>query len=118
MGSNYTESELEQAALEWFEGIGYEVLSEADVSPESDCPLRNSYNEVVLMDRLLKALELNNPTIPTEAIEEAYRQITVPQYPNWLENNHAFHRMVTEGIDVQVRQRDGSYKTEKVLVFN
>lgn len=118
MSNNYTESELEQAALEWLEEIGYEVLSEADVSPESDCPLRDSYNDVVLMDRLLNALEQNNPTLPTDAIEEAYRQITVPQHPNWLENNHAFHQMVTNGIDVQVRQPDGSFKTEKALVFN
>lgn len=118
MSNNYTESELEQAALEWLEEIGYEVLSEADVSPESDCPLRDSYNDVVLMDRLLNALEQNNPSLPTDAIEEAYRQITVPQHPNWLENNHAFHQMVTNGIDVQVRQPDGSFKTEKALVFN
>lgn len=118
MSHNYTESELEKAALEWFEGIGYEVLNEADVSPESDCPLRDSYNEVVLMDKLLNALERNNPSLPAEAIEEAYRQITIPQHPGWLENNHAFHRMVTEGIDVQVRQPDGSFKTEKALVFN
>ena len=118
MGNNYTESELELASLEWFEEIGYEVLSEADVSPESDCPLRDSYNEVVLMNRLLTALEQNNQSLPAEAIEEAYRQITVPQHPNWLDNNHAFHRMVTEGIDVQVRQPDGIFKTEKVWVFN
>ena len=76
MSNNYTESELEQAALEWFSEIGYEVLSEADVSPESDCPLRESYNDVVLMDRLLGALERNNPSLPAEAIEETYRQIT------------------------------------------
>lgn len=118
MSHNYTESELERAALEWFEEIGYEVLSEAEVSPESDSPIRDSYSEVVLMDRLLNALEQNNPSLPAEAIEEAYRQLTVPQCSNWLENNHAFHRMMTEGIDVEVRQPDGSFKTEKAWVFN
>ena len=118
MSHNYTESELEQAALEWFAEIGYEVLSEADVSPESDCPLRESYNYVVLIDRLLGALAQNNPSLPAESIEEAYRQITIPQHPGLLDNNHAFHRMVTDGIDVQVRQADGAFKTEKVIVFN
>ena len=118
MGSNYTESEMEQAALEWFEEIGYEVATEAEVSPESDNPLREAYSDVVLMDRLLGALERNNPTLPAEAIEEAYRQITVPQHPGLIENNHAFHRMVTEGVDVPVRQDDGTFKTEKVVIFN
>ena len=118
MGSNYTESELELAALEWFEQIGYEVTTESDVSPDSDNPIRESYGEVVLKERLMSALEQVNPTLPSDAVEEAFRQITIPQHPGWLENNHAFHRMVTEGIDVQVRQPDGSFKTEKALVFN
>lgn len=118
MGSNYTESELELAAREWFEQIGYEVATEADVSPDSDNPIRDSYGDVVLKERLLSALRQANATLPTEAIEEAFRQITIPQHPGWLENNHAFHRMVTEGVDVQVRQPDGSFKTEKVSIFN
>ena len=41
------------------------------------------------------------------------RKITVPQSPNLLINNQAFHQMLTEGIDVPVQQADGSYKTEK-----
>lgn len=118
MGMNYTESELELAALEWFEQIGYEIESESDVSPDSDNPIRESYGDVVLKERLLSALEHVNPTLPADALEEAFRQITIPHHPGWLENNHAFHRMVTEGIDVQVRQPDGSFKTEKALVFN
>ena len=118
MEINYSESELELACIEWFEQIGYEIVTEADVSPDSDNPFRESYSEVVLKERLLFALEQNNPSLPTDAIEEAFRQITIPQHPGWLENNHAFHRMVTEGVDVQVRQPDGSFKTEKVSIFN
>ena len=118
MSYNYAEFDLEQAALEWFAEIGYEVVTEEEVSPESDSPVRSSYSEVVLRDRLLCALKSNNPTLPAEAIEEAYRQISIPQYPGVLDNNHSFHRMVTEGVDVQVRQGDGSYKTEKVFIFN
>lgn len=118
MRYNYTESELELAALEWFEQIGYEVTTETDVSPDSDNPIRNSYGDVVLKNRLLSALEQNNSTLPQEVLVEAFRQITIPQHPGWLDNNRAFHRMVIEGVDVQVRQPDGSFKTEKVSVFN
>lgn len=118
MFSNYTESELELAALEWFEQIGYEVATEPDVSPDSGNPIRESYGDVVLKERLMFALEQNNPSLPTDALEEALRQITIPQHPGWFENNHAFHRMVTEGVDVQVRQPDGSFKTEKIFIFN
>lgn len=118
MNLNYSESELEQAALEWFADVGYEVTSESDVSPESDNPIRESYSDVVLMDRLLTALERINPDLPAEALEEAYRKISVPQHPGILENNHDFHRMVTDGVDVQVRQVDGSFKTEKAFIFD
>ena len=118
MDTKFTESELELAALEWFEQIGYEIANEVEVSPDSDNPIRPSYGEVVLKERLLCALAQLNPTLPTIAIEEAFRQITVPQHPSWLDNNHVFHRMVIEGVDVQVRQPDGTFKTEKILIFN
>ena len=33
-------------------------------------------------------------------------------------NNKAFQKMITDGIDVSVKQTDGSYRTEKLYVFD
>jgi type I restriction enzyme R subunit len=107
----YSEQELEQAALEWFQELGYETQYGPELSPEGDYPERTDYSQVVLEERLRETLSRINFHLPPEAIEEAVRKITVPQSPNLLVNNQAFHQMMTDGIDVQVKQEDGGYKT-------
>jgi type I restriction enzyme R subunit len=116
--NNFCESHLEEATLEWFEELGYEIVFAPDIAPEGEYPEREDYSDVVLAERLRDALIRINPRIPSDAIEEAFRKITIPQSPSLLMNNKAFQHMITDGIDVQVKQKDASYKTEKVYVFD
>jgi len=115
---NYTESELEQAALQWFEELNYPTVFAPEISPGGDYPERQDYGEVVLSERLRDALERGNPRLPDYAIDEAVRKITIPQSPSLIINNKEFHRMVTEGVDVQVRRPDGSFGTQKAWIFD
>ncbi len=115
---NYTESELEQATLEWFEELGYETLFAPEISPEGEYPERQDYSDVVLESRLKDALSLINKHLPEEAIEEAYRKIAIPQSPSLIMNNKAFHRMITDGIDVSYRKKDGGIKNDKAWIFD
>jgi len=114
---NFDEAELEQATLDWFEELGYESVSGADISPGGDYPEREDYSEVVLKERLQEALYRINPKIPNEGIEEAFRKITIPQNPSLMINNREFHKMVTDGIDVSVRTQD-RIDTKKVYIFD
>ncbi len=118
MNKNFYESHLEEAALEWFEEIGYSIAFGPDLAPEGDYPERANYCEVILKERLKEALGRINPALPSDALDDAYRQIIVPQNPALLMNNKAFHKMITDGIDVQVKQKDGSYRTEKAYAFD
>ncbi len=61
-------------------------------------------------ERLKEALARINPRLPGEALEEAFRQISIPQSPSLLMNNKAFYKMITDGIDVQVRREDAGYR--------
>ena len=47
-----SESEVEDAALAWFAGLGYAVLHGPDIGPEGSVPERGSYDEVLLSLRL------------------------------------------------------------------
>src|SRR6056297_228658 len=116
--NTFYESELEKAALEWFEELGYEVEFGPNLSPEGEYPERVSYEDVILSERLMEALERINPALPQEALEEAVRQVTIPQSPSLLMNNRAVQRMITDGVDVPVRREDGGAKTEKVYLFD
>lgn len=115
---NYTEAELEQATLEWFEELGYETLYAPEIAPDGEYAERQDYSDVVLESRLKDALKLINSQLPEEAIEDAYRKIAIPQSPSLIMNNKVFHKMVTDGIDVSYRQKDGSIKNEKAWVFD
>ena len=118
MKNNFCESHLEEATLEWFDELDYEVVFAPDIAPEGEYAERADYSDVILSERLKDALSRINPKMPIDAIEEAYRKITIPQSPSLLMNNKAFQKMITDGIDVQVKQKDASYKTEKVYVFD
>ncbi|MDD3041004.1 type I restriction endonuclease subunit R [Bacteroides sp.] len=118
MPKNFCESHLEEATLEWFEELGYEIVFGPDIAPDGEYPEREDYSDVILNDRLKEALTRINPRMPSDAIEDAFRQITIPQSPSLIMNNKAFQKMITDGIDVQVKQADASYRTEKVYVFD
>lgn len=116
--NNFYESHLEEATLEWFEELGYEVVFAPDIAPDGEYPERDDYQDVILNDRLIEALTRINPKLPSDAINEAFRQIMVPQSPSLIMNNKAFQKMITDGIDVQVKQVDGGYRTEKAYIFD
>lgn len=116
--SIFTEEELEQAALSWLEELGYELHFGPDIAPDGPIPERRDYSEVVLVERLRDALDIINPHIPASAINEAVRKVTITQSPDPIINNRAFHKMITDGVDVEVRRADGSIKTDKVWLFD
>ena len=114
----YFESYLEHTLIEWLQEIGYDYALGTDLSPGGIAVERSSFDEVVLKHRLRNALLRINDKLPAEAIDEAMRLILIPQHPTLIQNNHDFHRYITQGIDVQIRQKDDSYRTEKVWIFD
>jgi type I restriction enzyme R subunit len=74
MDSRFTESVVEEAALDWLEGLGYAVLPGPEISPGGDALTstlsqweRESYSQVVLERRLRQALQRLNPQVPADA---------------------------------------------------
>jgi type I restriction enzyme, R subunit len=61
-----TESDVEQAALDILEELEYKTLYGPDIAPppEGIKPERKAYSDVVLAERLSKAIDKINPTIP------------------------------------------------------
>ena len=116
--NNFCESQLEEATLEWFEELGYEVVFAPDIAPDGEYSEREDYSDVILNNRVKDALARINPKFSIDALEDAFRQIITPQSPSLIMNNKAFQKMITEGIDVQVKQSNASYRTEKIYVFD
>jgi type I restriction enzyme R subunit len=118
VSGGFTESELEEAALEWLDGVGYAVAHGAEIAPGEAKPERDDYHEVLLARRLRDALERLNPDLPPDLLEEAFRKLTRTESPSLIQNNRAVHRMLTEGVTVEQRREDGSIAGVQVRLID
>jgi type I restriction enzyme R subunit len=116
--ADFAESLVERAALEWFAELGYTVLHGGEIAPGEPLTERTSYGDVVLNDRLYGALARLNPSLPAETLEETIRKLTRAESPNLFENNHIFHRWLTEGVDVEYRASDGRVVYDKAWLLD
>src|SRR3989338_6403940 len=112
-----TESEVEEAALEILEELGYEIIHGPDIAPDGASPERQSYADVLLLGRLKDAVDRLNPKSPREAKEEAVGQILRSESPDLALNNRRFHKMLADGVDVEYRKGDRA-ATEKIRLFD
>lgn len=111
-----TEDEIEQIALDILSNdLGYQTLFGPDIV-ECDTPER-TYAEVVLTNRLQQAIDRINPSIPSEAREEAFKKVLRATSVDALASNEAFHTMLTDGIDVKFRTANGT-RSDKVWLID
>jgi len=117
MSEKITENAIELLAIELLEGVGYEYIYAPSIAPDSDHPLRASFEDVVLHDRLRAALSAINPDIETAKIDEAIKKIERLPSTQLLNDNEAFHQLLTEGLKIEI-QKDGVSRGEIVRLID
>ncbi len=70
-----TEHNIEEFAIGIFEKLGYEYIYAPNIAPDGDTPERETYVQVLLVDRLKKAVKRINKSIPAYAQAEAIKEI-------------------------------------------
>ena len=106
----FTESVVEEAALEWLAAQGYAVAHGPDIAPGELAAERDDYGQVFLAQRLRDALARLNPQLPAEAPEDAFRKLTRPEGSDPIARNRAVHRLLVEGVTVEYRAADGAIR--------
>lgn len=112
------ESDIEEVTLKWLTDLGYTVQHGPEIAPDTPNAERSTYKEVVLTRRLQDAVARLNPTIPTEAQEEAIRKMLNPDSPVLQQNNRAFHQILVDGIEIEYRQKDGTVRGDRVQLVD
>lgn len=112
-----TESQVEEASLEILRELGYRIVNGPDIAPDGKNPQRANYSDAVLVEILREAIDKFNPNIPTAAKEEAIKKLLRSDSQKLIANNHAFHKMLVNGIDVEYR-RDGRIVGDQVRLFD
>ncbi|MCK5740805.1 MAG: type I restriction endonuclease subunit R [Chlorobi bacterium] len=103
-----TESQIEDFAIELLENQGWHYVHGHTIAPDSDAPERETFEDVLLIDRVREAVRSINPTVSTLAQEDAVRQIQRLNTAELIANNETFHRLLTEGIPVTVQKQGQS----------
>ncbi|MBK7251597.1 MAG: type I restriction endonuclease subunit R [Gammaproteobacteria bacterium] len=118
--SGFTESVVEEATLAWLQALGYGVLHGPDIAAGEPAAERSdsNYRDVLLEQRLRKALARLNPDLPPDAIEDAFRKLTRADAPSLVERNRVVHRMLVEGVAVEYRRKDGGIAGTQVRIVD
>jgi type I restriction enzyme R subunit len=121
MPEHFTEDTVELAAIDWLRHNGYDYIHGGVIAPGEPAAERTSYDEVLLEGRLRAALASINSHIPRSVragvVDEVIRKIQRVPSQNPVVNNHAFHRLLTEGVDVSFRD-GGQLRHDKVWLVN
>lgn len=109
MTNRITESEIETLAIELLESSGYQYIYGPDIAPDASTgsasiDRRQSFEDVLLLERLKTAVRRINSALPAMAIEDAIKQIQRIHSPQLITNNETFHRLLTEGVKVSYQK--------------
>lgn len=112
-----TESAIEAFAIKLLVGMGYMYLYGPDISPDGENPERSSYVDVLLHDRMKQAARRINHKLPQNVVDMALKEALRTHSPDLLANNEAFHRLLTEGVPVEL-QKDEDTRGERVWLID
>jgi len=96
-----TEQVIEDLATDTFRRMGIYTKAGADLHRSG-----LSTSATFLPHLLNDALAELNPHIPHEARERVIRAVQRPPHPTYIENNRWFHGLLTDGVEVEVKDPD------------
>lgn len=97
MSDKITESVIEKFAVELLEKQDFRYIYGPDIAPDSKNPERESFENVILIERLKKSATRINPETPQDIREDTIKQIQRLNSPELIANNESFHCMLTGG---------------------
>jgi type I restriction enzyme R subunit len=118
MTGAFTESVVEDAALDWLHELGYAIALGPEILPGEPGAEREKFEEAFLPARLRAAIERLNPDIPADALDEAYRRVTRIDTPLLVDANHNFHSWLVNGISVEYARKDGTIAGDLVRLVD
>ncbi len=112
-----TENIIETFAIELLEKLGYGYIYGPEIAPGEEKAERESFEQIILAERLKSAIQRINPDIPSNAQQEALKEVLRISSPELLSNNETFHRLLTEGVPVSKRV-EGDDRGDRVWLID
>lgn len=113
-----SEAAVEKVVLDHLVGLGYVIMTDAEIGPDGKSPEREAYADVILTKRLVAAIGKLNPAIPLEARGDALRKVLATEKPSLVEENRRLHNLMVQGVDVEFYSEDGTIRGDKVRLID
>ncbi len=115
--SIFNESVVEDAALEYLRGLGYQTEFGPNLAPDSPNPERDSFGQIYLYERLREAGRRLNPDHP-DLVDEAIKRLERAESQNPLAENLRVWKLLVEGVPIEYRDSGGNVRTEQVKLVD
>jgi type I restriction enzyme R subunit len=112
-----TESNIETFAIEVLKSLGWEYIHGLSIAPGAEYAERESFEQIILTQRLRKAVSRLNPDIPSDAQEQAVQKVLRIYSPDMLHNNETFHQFLVEKVKIPYQQ-DGYERSYEVALID
>lgn len=112
-----TENQIEEYALTELQALGYSYVHGAVISPGGESQERESFEQILLTDRLRNAVARINPHIPLEAREQAVQKAVRLYSPDMKVANEEFHSYLIEKVKVPYTE-DGFERSHEVAFID
>lgn len=112
-----TEDKIENFAIEILQSMGWEYIHGLLIAPSAEQAERESFEQIVLVDRLRKTVSALNPNIPSDAQEQAIQKVLRIYSPELLHNNESFHQLLIEKVKIPYQQ-DGFERSYEITLID
>jgi type I restriction enzyme, R subunit len=112
-----TENKIEAFAIETLQSLGWEYVHGLAIAPEAESAERESFEQIILINRLRRCIARLNPDIPESAREQAIQKVLRIYSPDLLHNNETFHQYFIEKVRVPYQQ-DGYERSYEVALVD
>src|SRR3989339_814738 len=112
-----TENNIETFAIEVLKTLGWEYVHGLSIAPGAEYAERESFEQIILTQRLRKAVARLNPDIPADAQEQAVQKVLRIYSPDVLHNNETFHQFLIEKVKIPYQQ-DGYERSYEVALID
>lgn len=112
-----TEDKIESFTIEQLQHLDWEYAYGLSIAPGSEHSERDTYEQVLLTDRLRTAVARLNPDVPGNYREQAIQKVLRIYSPDLLHNNETFHQLMVEKVRVPYQQ-DGYERSHEVALID
>jgi len=115
--TDFDESVVEKAALDYLREIGFSTEFGPNIGPGGIAEERASWDQVYLLDRLRAAGRRINPS-HAELVDDAIKRLQRAESQAELAENFRVHKLLVDGVPVEHRGPDGQVRTAYVRLID